>query len=242
MATRSKLQADHLILQIDGKPVEIVVRRNDRARRYSLRLPQNGTAPVLTIPKYGTMTEARQFIGRHENWLSERLSSRPEPSPIVPGAEIPLRGVPHRINVIDSPRGRVRLISDLAGATMCVPGGEHHFHRRLIDYLKNQARSDLVAACDLHAGRLGLSYRSISVRDQKTRWGSCSSDGRLNFSWRLILAPSEILDYVAAHEVAHLREMNHSANFWALVRQTCPDMDLHRAWLRENGAHLHLFE
>ncbi len=104
------------------------------------------------------------------------------------------------------------------------------------------ARDRLVAACDGHAARLGRGYRSLTLRDTRSRWGSCSAAGGLMFSWRLILAPPEILDYVAAHEVAHLAEMNHSPAFWRVVAGLCPDYARHRAWLRKHGQTLHAYD
>jgi predicted metal-dependent hydrolase len=124
---------------------------------------------------------------------------------------------------------------------ICVSGEERHGPRRLADWLRAEAKADLVKRVEHHGAALGCSPKRISVRDQSTRWGSCSTSGTLCFSWRLIFAPSFVLDYVAAHEVAHLREMNHSQRFWRLVRQTVPDMQRARAWLKQNGAELHRF-
>jgi hypothetical protein len=111
----------------------------------------------------------------------------------------------------------------------------------LLDWFKRQAHADLKLRVDIHAKRLGLSPKRISVRDQSTRWGSCSSTGALSFSWRLILAPPFVLDYLAAHEVAHLQEMNHGPNFWALVARTMPRQGEARDWLHAHGSHLHAF-
>ena len=105
--------------------------------------------------------------------------------------------------------------------------------------LKLRARDVLAEASDRYAVMVGQSYSRLSIRDTRSRWGSCSSEGVLMYSWRLIMAPPEVLDYVAAHEVAHLVEMNHSAAFWAMVERICPDYDVHRAWLRKNGDVLH---
>ncbi len=124
---------------------------------------------------------------------------------------------------------------------ICVSGDERHAPRRLADWLRNEARADLAQRVEHHSAELGCAPKRISVRDQSTRWGSCSTSGTLCFSWRLIFAPSFVLDYVAAHEVAHLREMNHSQRFWRLVRQTTPDMQRARNWLKINGAELHRF-
>lgn len=124
---------------------------------------------------------------------------------------------------------------------ICVSGGHEHGPRRLIDWLRAQAKADLTERTLHHAANLGCRAKRITVRDQSTRWGSCSSTGTINYSWRLIFAPSEVLDYVAAHEVAHLLELNHGPRFWRLVRQTMPDMQKAKAWLKRNGVELHRY-
>jgi hypothetical protein len=124
---------------------------------------------------------------------------------------------------------------------ICVSGGQQHGPRRLLDWLRSQARVDLTERTLHHAVNLGCRAKRVTVRDQSTRWGSCSSTGTISYSWRLIFAPGEVLDYVAAHEVAHLKEMNHGPRFWRLVRETMPDMQRARAWLKQNGAELHRF-
>ncbi len=124
---------------------------------------------------------------------------------------------------------------------ICVSGGDKHAARRLADWLRAQAKADLACRTDFHAANLGCEPKRISVRDQSTRWGSCSSTGTISYSWRLIFAPQFVLDYVAAHEVAHLKEMNHGPRFWRLVRDTMPDMHKARTWLKHNGAELHRF-
>lgn len=124
---------------------------------------------------------------------------------------------------------------------ICVSGGEQHGPRRLGDWLRAQAKAELTRRTHYHASNLGCRPTRISVRDQSTRWGSCSTTGTISFSWRLIFAPNYVLDYVAAHETAHLREMNHGPRFWRLVRETMPDMQRARIWLKQNGAELHRF-
>lgn len=124
---------------------------------------------------------------------------------------------------------------------ICVSGGEAHGSRRLSDWLRAEAKADLSARVAHHAANLGVQPKRISIRDQSSRWGSCSTTGTISFSWRLIFAPSYVLDYVAAHEVAHLREMNHGPRFWRLVRDTVPDVQKARNWLRQKGAELHRF-
>ncbi len=126
-------------------------------------------------------------------------------------------------------------------ARLCVSGGQEHAARRLVDWLKLEAKKDLFYRVHHHASNIGIYPKRISVRDQSTRWGSCSSNGNLSFSWRLIFAPSFVLDYVAAHEVAHLKEMNHGPRFWRVVRETMPEMHKARFWLKKHGSELHKF-
>lgn len=232
-----------LTLEIAGEQVDLSIRHNARAKRYTLRMPQKGNEPVLTIPKHGTYDEAYDFALRHIDWLAERISKQSTITPFEPGAVIPFRGENCRLRSSGTLRGRVEYVAademDHDMDEIIVPGDVEHFERRLTDWLKKQAREDITKACRYHADRLGLHFLSIAIRDQRTRWGSCSSGGRLNFSWRLILAPPDVLDYVAAHEVAHLEEMNHQPQFWHLVEKTCPTMQEHRKWLRKNGHHLH---
>lgn len=133
------------------------------------------------------------------------------------------------------------LIDTRALPRICVSGNDRHGARRLSDWLRAEAKADLTRRTHFHATNLDCEPKRISVRDQSTRWGSCSSTGTISYSWRLIFAPHYVLDYVAAHEVAHLREMNHGPRFWRLVRDTMPDMHKARAWLKLNGAELHRF-
>jgi predicted metal-dependent hydrolase len=124
---------------------------------------------------------------------------------------------------------------------ICVSGGTTHGARRLADWLRAEAKTDFSESVTRHAANLGVRPKRISVRDQSSRWGSCSATGTISFSWRLIFAPNFVLDYVAAHEVAHMREMNHGPRFWRLVRDTMPEMQKARAWLQQKGAELHRF-
>lgn len=235
------IEPDHVVVAIDGKGVRVAVRRSARASRYALRLPTTGGDPVLTIPTGGRMAEALGFVERHKPWLAARLARRPETVSFADGAEVPLRGRPHRILHVPAQRGTawIEEIGDVAH--LCVAGDTAHLSRRVSDFLKAEARRELVAAVARHAARLAVTPKAITVKDTKTRWGSCTSAGRLAFSWRIIMAPPEVLDYLAAHEVAHMREMNHSARFWRHVRTACPGTDAARAWLKHHGASLHRY-
>jgi predicted metal-dependent hydrolase len=227
-------------LRIGEEVVAITVKVSARSRSYRLSLPHGGQ-PLLTVPRSGRWPEAKAFLERHADWLAERLEASVKPVAFVRGAIVPLRGVNHRI----VPTGRVRGIVEVGEHegeyALLVPGAPEHRARRLIDWLKIEAERDLARRCALHAANLGVSVKSISMRSQATRWGSCSSTGKLNFNWRLILAPPYVLDYVAAHEVAHLVEMNHSQAFWDTVESTLPSMERGREWLRSHGRELMVY-
>ena len=227
-----------------GAPIE--VRRHPGARRMTLRVSRTRRAVIVTLPVSCALDEANTFVNRNIEWVRERLGSVPTYEPFRDGGMLPLRGRMRRIAFCgtETPaRGRAVVSESLAGAepVLAVAGRHEHAARRLADWLSAEARRDLDAAVTIHAGRLGVAAKRIVVRDQSSRWGSCSTTGVLSFSWRLVMAPSHVLDYVAAHEAAHLCEMNHGPRFWALVRQTMPGMDDAKSWLRTWGSELHRY-
>jgi len=159
-----------------------------------------------------------------------------------PGSLVPLRGVPHRVVHWSNIRGTTQATRDHAGEPIiAVTGDLAHVTRRVQDFLEAEAKRDFAAAVKRHTAALGVTAKRITVRDTKSRWGSCSATGALSFSWRLIMAPPFVLDYLAAHEVAHLRELNHSHRFWKLTHQLCPRTDEAEAWLKTYGSALHRF-
>ena len=220
-------------LSIGDPPISILLRRRANARRLTLRMTREGA--VMTIPRGAAISEARQFAAKQEAWLRRTMSAIPDNVVVGPGAVIPFMGEPMEIVAGD---GRGCRIIDFS---IAVGGRPEAAGARVRAWLKEEARNRLLTACDSYAAQVGRSFGRVSLRDTKSRWGSCTTDGNLMFSWRLIMAPAEVLDYVAAHEVAHLREMNHSARFWAIVTDICPDWKSHRDWLRHNGAGLHRF-
>ncbi|TBW41254.1 M48 family peptidase [Siculibacillus lacustris] len=230
---------DRVTLAIEGREVTVAVKVSARAVRFTLRLSTGTGEPVLTLPARASFGDALAFLDRHRGWLGERLARRPRSVAFRPGAVLPLRGRPHR--VVHRPERRGTVWVEEAGdeALLVVAGGIDHLPRRIRDHLIRAARGDLAAAVARHAERLGVKIGRIRIKDTRSRWGSCTAAGDLSFSWRVILAPPEVLDYLAAHEVAHLREMNHSVRFWRLVRATCPTMDQGRRWLKVHGAALH---
>jgi predicted metal-dependent hydrolase len=232
---------------------DVEVRRHPAARRLTLRVSQTRRAVIVTVPMQCNLLEAGSFLHRNIDWVRERLGSIPEPIAFASEAVVPLRGEPHALQFTGTrDRGaRVRRVAPCAStpahetsgsyATLQVTGPIEHAAARLTDWLFDEARRDLDARVLHHAATLGLTAKRITVRDQSSRWGSCSTTGTLSFSWRLILAPPLILDYVAAHEVAHLKEMNHGSRFWGIVRRTMPRMDEARQWLHIYGMDLHRY-
>ncbi len=214
-------------------PVPLTLRRSTRARRISLRISQLDGRVTLTYPQGVPEAEALSFARSKEEWIRHHLAGQPDLEQVRLGSVIWIEGTERRI--VPAPGRRVVLSTD----AVAVPEGAEG--RRLARFLKELARDRLTGACDDYAAILGRSYTSLTLRDTRSRWGSCSSHGGLMFSWRLILAPSEVLHYVAAHEVAHLAEMNHSPAFWAQVERIFGPYDAPRRWLRENGAMLHRY-
>lgn len=223
-------------IDIDGVRVGVTVKVSARAKSYRLSLPP-GRPPLLTLPAHGRWGEAEAFLQRQRHWLAARIKRAPQSAPFADGGTVPLRGVPHRIVATGQVRGRVQF-ADGDEPTLLVPGDPEHQARRLTDWLREQALADLQQRTAFHAARLGVTVKVVRLRDQRSRWGSCSSTGTITYNWRLILAPPFVLDYVAAHEVAHLVEMNHSPAFWAAVGRTLSEYEKGRAWLKAHGATL----
>jgi predicted metal-dependent hydrolase len=218
------------------------MRRHRQARRYTLRIDAAAREVVLTIPPRGSVREAKEFAQKHGGWIAARLKRLPEATPFAHGTEVPLRDVTHRIVHRRGVRGTVWTEADEHGnRLLCVAGEAAHLNRRVGDFLKREAQRELEAASRRYAATLGVAIKRISVRDQSSRWGSCSNTGILSFSWRLILAPAYVLDYLAAHEVAHLVELNHSPRFWRLVKRVYPNIDRAKVWLDVHGTDLHRY-
>lgn len=230
-------------LSVLGAPVE--VRRHAGARRLTLRVSRTRRAVIVTLPLQCDLGEAGSFLNRNIDWVRARLDSLPQPVQFGHGAFMPLRGETHRLvfTGVKSAGRRGVVFRQTASPfpELHISGDLEHAPRRIIDWLAAQAKSDLSARVAHHASALNVKPKRIAVRDQASRWGSCSTTSVLSFSWRLIMAPAAILDYVAAHEVAHLREMNHGPRFWALVRQTYPDLDEAKRWLQIYGLDLHRY-
>ncbi len=231
----------HLDVAHNGETYRIAIARSTRSRRFTLRVRAASRDVLLTIPARASLRSAREFAERHSAWIGVRLARLPRPAPFEHLAKAPLRGVDHTIVHRPGARGVVWIESGEHGPLLCVAGEAAHVARRVGDFLKREARKDIEAAVARHARTLNVKPMRIAVRDTVSRWGSCTSTGRLSFSWRLIFAPPWVLDYLAAHEVAHMVHMNHSAKFWAVVERASPDVKRAEAWLKAHGPSLHRY-
>ncbi len=227
------------LLRIDGRPVEVTMRLNPRARRLIVKVhPSTGEVSVVA-PSRRALDHALEFARGESEWIARRLAHVPKQVVLDLGARLPFRGEDYLIERGDGESAPVRL--DRAARTIRVAGHREHVPRRVQDFLKREARKALDARTLEFAERIGASPKRITVRDTASRWGSCSTTRALSFSWRLILAPPFVLDYVVAHEVAHLRQMNHGARFWELVRGLVGDVEKPQRWLSRNGPLLHRY-
>ncbi len=223
-----------------GQTFKVALKRRPTAKRITLRVSTATGEVVLTIPERTDVGLAQRFADSHGHWIATRIARVPQRVLFEAGSLVPFRGVPHRIVHWSNVRGVTQATRGGAGEPIIAVTGEaSHVARRVRDFLEAEARRDFAAAVKRHTAQLGVSARRITVRDTKSRWGSCSAAGALNFSWRLIMAPPFVLDYLAAHEVAHLRELNHSPRFWKLTHQLCPRTDEAETWLKTYGSALH---
>lgn len=211
-------------------------RVNRRARRISISVCPARRRLVLTAPSERSRKAAYAFLDSRAGWAWGELARLPAPLPLIAGGRIPLRGA--MVVLTPAPgRGTPSLSED--GATLFAPGREETLAGRVRRYLKAEAERDIGAALARHCAALGRQTPQFRLRDTRSRWGSCTSDGMLSFSWRLVCAPDFVLDQVAAHEAAHLVHLNHGARFRALERKLAPRTDEAADWLARNGALLH---
>ncbi len=223
------------VLDIAGRSVPVRLRRNGRARRIVLRIEKDGDGVVVTLPKRVPEAEGIAWAHKQRDWIAERLAQIPVRTAFADGAVIPFAGTDHVIRHVPGARRGVWP----EDGEIYVSGRPEHLARRVTDWLRREARARLTAQTARASERLGMKHGRITVRDTRSRWGSCASSGNLNFSWRLIMAPAFVLDYVVAHEVAHLKEPHHGPAFWRTVAELDPDAERGRTWLSKHGEALH---
>jgi predicted metal-dependent hydrolase len=217
--------------------ISVVIKRNAQAKRLILRVDESLGLPILVLPSRTSIAQGERFLRDHLDWLQEKLKRVAPPAPFADGVIFPLRGAPCRI-VARRGRGLVALDRGDTEHSLSVPGDPDFLARRVTEWLRREARRDLERAVARHSEALGRKPGGLRIADPKSRWGSCSAKGMLTFSWRLVMAPPRVLNYLAAHEVAHLREMNHGKKFWVWVERLDPAYETARAWLNKSGVTL----
>ncbi len=223
---------------VAGRTLPLRIVENGRARRLTLRIDAGGRGLRITVPPGIAHSEVDHFLNRHQGWLEQRLAKVPERPQVRPGIKIPVRGVPHLIIHEPATRGTVSVGHNAAGPTLVVHGDRRHLQRRVADFLKREARREIEILVARHTAAIGKHAKAVRFRDTTSRWGSCTSDGVLSFSWRIMMAPAPVINYLVAHEVAHLKEMNHGPQFWKLCAELCPDTERCKSWLKRNGGAL----
>lgn len=238
--SRPKALRAERIYAVAGRNLPLVIWENPRAKRLTLRIETGGKAIRVTVPPHLPQRDLDLFIDRHHGWIEAQIAKVPAILPLHHGSTIRIRGIEHRIMHEPAKRGTTRQEHDENGqALLVVHGDAQHMGRRIADYLKKLARTDINALVLLHTKHIGKPANSVRFKDTTSRWGSCTSRGDLSFSWRIMMAPSEVINYLVAHEVAHLIEMNHGPDFWALCMRLCPETPACRAWLKRHGSALH---
>lgn len=236
MSPMSSASSGPVILEIDTDAGVIDVRLMPRrdAKRLTLRLDAKDGQAKLTVPPRYRETQVRRFLEQHADWIIQQQAKRRPPIVVENGAVLPFAGRDISLRLTGMPPRTVQL----GGHEIIIGGPTDMALERLLKYLKTEAKKRLLEAVNHYAEKLGKSPSRVTVRDTSSRWGSCSSRGAISLSWRLILAPDEVLHYVAAHEVAHLAEMNHGPNFWRKVDHLYPDWGQARGWLKRHGRDL----
>jgi len=220
---------------IGERELPVDVRINRRARRLIIRVDALGGRVQLTCPSKRSVPDGLSFVEKRRSWIAQCLAEGPETHPFQDGASVPVRGLAHAIIHTPGQRKAVRA----EGQTLYVGGAPEFLSRRVEDWLRAEARREFCAIADELCDRIGVVRKRITVRDTRSRWGSCSSAGAISLSWRLIMAPEHVYTYVVGHEVAHLKHMDHSAAFWRVVDELIEDRYPAQDWLKAHGASLY---
>ncbi|MCP4393282.1 MAG: M48 family metallopeptidase [Alphaproteobacteria bacterium] len=225
-------------INIEGRDFPLDIKRNSKAKRCILRVNHIKQSIDLTIPKRYRTEKAVKFARSQILWIEKQIEQMPEKINFYDGITIPVAGRPTTITRAKHPQAGTKQIED----TIIISGHTEHFNRRTKDFLKKEAKRVFTNIANKMAEKMGKKIKKISVKDTHSRWGSCNSAGNISYSWRLILAPVHVMEYVIAHEVAHLAELNHSEAFWNQVGKLLPNYHKAKKWLKENGNSLHLYE
>ncbi|NWG46833.1 MAG: M48 family metallopeptidase [Alphaproteobacteria bacterium] len=238
-SSKRRRSAGGSALSVEGHSIPVSLRTHPRARRFSVRVKSATREVVIVHPIYAARSDALAFAYANSEWIASQLAALPRQVPFAPGETVPVLGDPHRICHLPQACGGVW--ADPETRRLTVTGRIEHVPRRLADWFRTEARRLLTARVAVHVRALGLSLPRVTLRDTSSRWGSCSPRSGLSFSWRLAMAPEGVLDYVAAHECAHLKHLHHGPAFWALVERLDPDYEAAEQWLKHQGSVLHAY-
>ena len=227
-------KSTHILDLPGGREVLLNLRRSAKARHILIKINDANGKVELVLPRRAAIRDGLTFANERAGWIEKQLSALPAPVPFQAGTVLQLMGEPLLLARRQGGAKRLRRI----GGLLEVPGEDAQFAGHVQCWLVAEARREIGERAESLAARIGRPVHHVAIRDTATRWGSCSAAGNLSFSWRLILAPPRVLNYVVAHEVAHLNEMNHSASFWHLVTELVGDPSCERLWLRRNGSQL----
>ncbi len=242
LLTKKQPDPSHIEISHGEEIFKVAVKRRPAARRVTLRISNATGEIVLTLPEKMSLATAQRFAESYGGWIATRVRKVPDRVAFEMGALIPIRGEPHRIMRPYGAYIKTGIFQCADDSRIIVVSGENsHVARRVKELLMRAARHDLEKAVAHYTQKLNVTAQKLTLRDTKSRWGSCSSRGSLSFSWRLIMAPAYVLDYLAAHEVGHLMEMNHSHRFWRIVNDLCPHVEEAEKWLKHNGSSLHRY-
>lgn len=231
-------RADTMLLALDeGIEVQISIRRSKRARRILLHVGSYDGKIEIVLPPGCSQREGIGFALTQKAWVARQLSRIGAPVPFADGTRFPLLGETIAIRLSDAGSA----LPTLSDGDLVVGGREDTLAGRVRRWVRARALDEIEPRARTMASQIGRAAQRVAVRDTRSRWGSCSRAGNLNFSWRLVMAPEHVLDYVVAHEVSHLAEMNHGNRFWSVVADICPEHETARRWLRRNGAELHRY-
>ena len=225
------------VINIEGRNIPVRIRKNTRARRMILRIDNNINGAVVTLPSWTSEREALLMVQEKSDWVLTKLDNMPTKISFESGVQIPFLGEYHIVYHDPNQKGVVKKGEN----EIRLGGREEHLSRRLGDWLRKEAKIIIQPKAIEMAKKLNGKIGRISIRDTKSRWGSCAASGNLSFCWRLILTPEWVLNYVIAHEVSHLRHMNHGPEFWQTVADFNVRVDAARVWLSKNAEQLHRY-
>lgn len=239
MFFKKKIEDTKLFIESNaGEKIEVLPRKSAKAKRITIKISRS-KGVELVVPKWYSMKKAVEFLNERKDWVikTNAKTAISKQTPLLPGSEIMILGAKHQIEHGGLGRG----VTAINGSKLLVYGNEDYLKNKVMRFLKEFIKVKISEMVSEKAKILGVKYKRITVKDTTTRWGSCSSGGNLSFSWRLVFAPPEVLEYLVCHEVAHLVHMNHSKDFWAVVEKLQPNYKIAKYWLKQNGNSLHCY-